>query len=153
MFGPVCANYGGHQATWGEVENANCAGDPTRMAEFAEFAKCPGENLRGGGDAERAASWGESSDIATIRNKNVQVAISAAWRTRRASPMALRPDLAAGLPLSICSAELVRRRTACNFAPGKNLYVANRPASKSFNAACRNSWRRKAGRQVEIELG
>ena len=42
-------------------------------------------------------------DIATAKVKAVKVAISAAWRTQQASPMALRPDLAIGLPLSICS--------------------------------------------------
>jgi len=42
------------------------------------------------------------SDIATISGG---VAISAAWRAQELSPIALRPDLAVGLPLSIARVE------------------------------------------------
>jgi len=48
--------------------------------------------------------------------------------------MALRPGLAAGLPLSICFVDLFReapsRPNGPQSAPQKNLYVAKRPQSK-----------------------
>jgi hypothetical protein len=42
---------------------------------------------------------GTQADIATVF---WEVAISVAWQAQELSPMALRPDLAIGLPLSIC---------------------------------------------------
>lgn len=85
-----------------EAGAAEEAGEPPKDEKHARRTQ-----FSGGCDGSILCLWSIAVSCAKTQQRTViatstsKVATSAAWRARL-SPMALRPDLAIGLPLSIC---------------------------------------------------